>query len=141
MEGDMITIRQQEPLPVKFEKSFEGVFPIAKIPLHWNDSKNEISFDFEGTGFVLKGEAISMKNKPEYIFHTALYIDGKLTESPVLPTGFNGRRQELCWRYDLPKGKHQVQLKILNQTSDAEIQAHEAIIFSDKPVLGLKPNA
>jgi len=139
MQGDMITIRQQEPLPVKFEKSFEGLFPISKIPVHGNDGKNEISFDFEGTGFVLKGEAISMKDKPEYIFHTEVYIDGKLTESPSLPTGFNGRRQELCWKYDLPKGKHRVQLKILNQTPDAEIQPHDAIIFSDKPVLGLTP--
>jgi len=141
MEGNMITIIQQEPAAVNFEKSFDGVFPIAKIPVKWNVSKNEIDFDFDGTGFVLKGEAAAVRNKVEYTFHTELFIDGKLTESPVLPTGFNDRRQELCWKYDLPNGKHRVQLKILNLNPSVEIHAQDAIIFSDKPVLGLKPKA
>jgi hypothetical protein len=141
MNGNMITIIQQEPVAVNFEKSFDGIFPVAKIPVKWNGSKDEIDFDFEGTGFVLKGEAKAGKGKAEYTFHTELYIDGKLTESPSLPTGFNDRRQELCWKYDLPKGKHRVQLKILNLSSGAEIQPQDAIIFSDKPVLGLKPKA
>jgi hypothetical protein len=141
MEGNMITIIQQEPAAVNFEKSFDGVFPIAKIPVKWNVSKNEIDLDFDGTGFVLKGEAAAVRNKVEYTFHTELFIDGKLTESPVLPTGFNDRRQELCWKYDLPNGKHRVQLKILNLNPSVEIHAQDAIIFSDKPVLGLKPKA
>lgn len=137
MEGNMIHIKTQEPVPVKFEKSFEGIYPIAKIPVNWSSGKNEISFTFTGTGFVLKGEAIANTNNLTFIFRTELYIDEKIVESPVLPVGFNARRQELCWKYDLPKGKHSVRLKILNQSAQAEIKAAEAIIFSDKPVNSL----
>ena len=135
--GNTIQIKSQEPVPVKFEKSFEGIFPVAKIPVKWSDGKNEIGFKFDGTGFVLKGEAVDKTGNTNFIFKTELYIDEKLAESPTIPVGFNERRQELCWKYDLPKGSHTVRLKILNQQPPAEIQAGEAIIFSDKPVDGL----
>jgi hypothetical protein len=140
IEGDIIKIKGQAPMTVKFEKSFEGVFPIAKIPVKWSGNKTEINFKFDGTGFVLKGEAVGKEGKSDYIFKTELYIDGKLVEMPILPAGFNVRRYELCWKYDLPKGKHIVQLKILNPVPEAEIQANEAIIFSDKEVNGFNAN-
>jgi len=140
VEGNRVTIKTQSPKAVRYEKSFEGLFPTMKIPVKWSPGKDEILFDFEGTGFVLKGEATTGSANPDYVFHTALYIDGKLTESPVLPAGFNGRRQELCWNYELPKGKHSVRLKILNPDPGAEIHAGEAIIYSDKPVNGLEAN-
>ena len=140
LEGNTVRIKTQNPLTVKFEKSFEGVFPIAKIPVKWAADKNEINFKFEGTGFVLKGQAAGRQGKSDYIFKTELYIDGKLAETPVLPAGFNVRRYDLCWKYDLSKGKHIVQLKIINPVPEAEIQTSEAIIFSDKPVDGFNAN-
>jgi ADP-ribosylglycohydrolase len=139
--GSRIVIKTQMPVAVPFEKSFEGVFPIAKIPVNWTTGKETIYFNFDGTGFVLKGEVTAKAGNPEFTFHTELYIDGKLIEKPVLPTGFNERRQELCWNYDLPKGRHEVRLKILNLNRDAEIKANEAIIFSDKPVNGVTTNS
>jgi hypothetical protein len=140
IEGNKVTIKSQLPVTVHFEKSFEGLFPIVKIPVKWSDSKNAIHFNFDGTGFVLKGEALAGEGKADYIFHSELYIDGRLAESADLPTEFNIRRHELCWKYDLPKGRHEVELKILNQTTGAEIHAGEAIIYSDKPVNGLEAN-
>ncbi|HLA60330.1 MAG TPA: hypothetical protein VK622_16265, partial [Puia sp.] len=116
------------------------LYPVVKIPVKRTDGVNEINFKFEGTGFVLKGEAVSKQGKSDYVFRTELYIDGTLTETPVLPVGFNTRRNELCWKYDLTKGKHTVQLKILNPDPAADINSDEAIIFSDHPVLGLTVN-
>jgi hypothetical protein len=136
-KGDIIEIKRQSPLTVKFEKSFEGSFPVAKIPVHWTADKNEASFTFEGTGFVMKGDAAGKNGKSEYVFRTELYVDGVSAEKPVLPAGFNTRRNELCWKYDLPKGKHSVRLKILNPDAQAEIKFDEVIIFSDHPVNGL----
>jgi hypothetical protein len=141
VKGDIIEIKQQSPLTVKFEKSFEGLYPLAKIPVKWTASENTFDFKFEGTGFVMKGEAMGKSGKSEYIFKTELYIDGKLEEAPVLPSGFTTRRNELCWKYDLLKGKHTVQLKILNPSTEAEIKAEEAIIFSDQPALSSTFNA
>ncbi len=140
INGDNVSIQIQQPIAVKFEKSFDGHYPVAKIPVKYSDNKDEISFDFDGIGFVLKGEAVKPNNQPDYIFNTELYVDGKLVESPKLPTDFTTRRYELCWRYQLPKGKHAIKLKILNPLKDYEIRASEAIIYSDKKLNGMAVN-
>jgi len=46
----------------------------------------------------------------------------------------------LCWKYDLPKGKHTVRLKILNPSKDEEFNSSEAIIYSDQLINGMKVN-
>jgi hypothetical protein len=63
-----------------------------------------------------------------------------LIESPKLPASYTTRRYELCWKYDLPKSKHTVKLKILNPSKDEEFNASEALIYSDKLIDGIKMN-
>ncbi|HZK93073.1 MAG TPA: ADP-ribosylglycohydrolase family protein [Prolixibacteraceae bacterium] len=135
VKDDQVIIPVQKPIAVRFEKSFEGHFPIAKIPLEMSGNNDEINFDFEGIGFVLRGEAFA-KNASEstYVFNSELYLDGKLVESPKLPVSFTTRRTDLCWKYQMPKGKHTVRLKILNPSSEGKIHSIEAIVYADKPV-------
>ena len=140
ISADNIGIKVQQPATVKFEKSFEGIFPIAKIPVTWSANKDEISFDFEGTGFVIQGETARWGSESGYVFNTELYVDDKLIESPNLPASYTTRRYELCWKYDLPKEKHTVRLKILNPSKDEEFNSSEAIIYSDKLSEGIKVN-
>ncbi len=138
--GNAITIKTQKINTVRFEKSFTGLYPIAKIDSRWSDNKDEIIFDFEGTGFALRGEAGRWNSPSSYIYNTELWIDGKLIESPMLPASYTTRRYELCWKYDLPNGHHEVRLKILNPTKENEIELGPVIIYSDKPVNGLLSN-
>jgi len=140
INGQNLTIMVQQPVAVKFEKSFQGVYPIAKIPVVWSDKKDEISFDFEGTGFVIKGETARWGSESSYVFNTELYVDNNLVESPKLPASYTTRRYELCWKYDLPKGKHTVKLKISNPSKDEEFNSSEALIYSDKLIDGIKAN-
>ena len=140
INGQNLTITVQQPVAVKFEKSFQGVYPIAKIPVVWSDKKDEISFDFEGTGFVIKGETARWGSESSYVFNTELYVDNNLVESPKLPASYTTRRYELCWKYDLPKGKHTVKLKILNPSKDEKFNSSEALIYSDKLIDGIKAN-
>jgi len=140
INGQNLTIMVQQPAAVKFEKSFQGVYPIAKIPVVWSDKKDEISFDFEGTGFVIKGETARWGSESSYVFNTELYVDNNLVESPKLPASYTTRRYELCWKYDLPKGKHTVKLKILNPSKDEKFNSSEALIYSDKLIDGIKAN-
>src|SRR6195952_1530944 len=51
VKGDIVEIKRQSPLTVKFEKSFEGLYPVAKIPVKWSATGNEFNFKFDGTGF------------------------------------------------------------------------------------------
>ena len=140
ISGDKVTIKTQLPVAVRFEKSFDGLYPISKSPVKWTDNKDEISFDFEGTGFVIKGDTATRNGPANYVFNTELYVDDKLVESPKLPASYTTRRYELCWKYDLPKGKHYVRLKILNPSKENEFRAGEAIIYSDKPLDGINGN-
>jgi hypothetical protein len=140
ISGEQITIPMQSPVAVKFEKSFEGVYPVDKIPVKWNDTKDEISFEFEGTGFVIRGDASPWANTSEYVFQTELYVDDQVIEKPELPVSYTTRRYEFAWNYQLPKGKHTVKLKILNPSQEHYIRAWEAIIYSDQIVDGMDVN-
>ena len=138
--GDKVLIKFQQPVAVKFEKSFEGIYPVEKKEVKWSDNKEEIRFEFEGTGFVLKGETAVWADTAAFVFNTQLYIDDKLIESPQLPVNYTTRRHELCWKYDLPKARHTVLLKILNPSKKYEFKTSEAIIYSDKLMDGLLAN-
>lgn len=138
IENDNVIIKTQQPKPVKFEKSFTGLYPVAKINATWSANKDEFSFDFEGTGFVVKGETVDWKDiSTKFIYHTELYIDGKLVESPELPAAREARRYDLCWKYDLQKGKHSAKLKILNPVAGQNFSVRDIIIYSDTPVNGI----
>ena len=93
-----------------------------------------ITFDFEGTGFILSGEAHAKSDKsPAYVFQTEVWLDGKKIESPALPTDFTTRRLDLTWKYPLPKGKHTVQFKVLNPDDKYAIWGLSYIVFADAP--------
>jgi ADP-ribosylglycohydrolase len=141
VSGNTITIKVQQPKPVSFEQSFTNIYPVAKINPVWNDEKTELSFDFEGTGFVIRGETADWGSTTDFVFNTELYVDGNKIESPQLPASYITRRYELCWRYDLSKTKHTVKLKILNPSSEYKFRAGDVIIYADKPAKGILANA
>lgn len=140
INGNNITILLQQPKAVQFEKSFDGIYPAEKFAVKLSADKKSVSFDFEGTGFVLRGETAEWASNTAYVFDTELYIDGKLSESPQLPASYTTRRYELCWKYDLPKGRHHVEMKIKNPSAQYNFRVYEAIIYADKPVDGLLAN-
>ncbi len=134
VNSDNVTIKLQSPEAVKFEQGFTGMYPIEQDNFS-HKNINDISFDFEGTGFILRGEARRLKdNSAEHDFEAELYIDGEKTETAKLPTNFTIRRYELFWKYRLENKKHTVRIKILNPTNEAEINTWDYIIYSDKPV-------
>ena len=133
IDGDNVTIALQAPKPVKLEQGFQHMYPIEKKWLR-KPVKNELSFDFEGTGFAISGDAIKKNaNAEKYIFEAELYIDGVKTETAKLPADFTTRRHELFWKYDLLDQKHKVTIKILNPNDDYEVRASASILYSNKP--------
>ncbi|HVU54731.1 MAG TPA: ADP-ribosylglycohydrolase family protein [Puia sp.] len=130
--GD-VSIKTQEPKPVKLEQSFQGLYPVRKDDVGMN-ADHTVAFDFEGTGFILSGDAYAKNDKsPRYIFQTEVWLDGKKIESPALPTDFTTRRLDLTWKYPLPGGKHTVQFKVLNPDDKYGIRGLSYIVFADAP--------
>ena len=140
INGNTISINFQQPKAVKFEKSFTGLYPVLKIPAKWSAAKDEISFDFDGTGFVLRGESAKWGNNTGYVFHASLSVDDKPAIPVELPANFTTRRYELCWQYGLTKGHHTVKLKISNPSATNEIRLQDVIVYSDKLVDGIMAN-
>jgi hypothetical protein len=127
-----INIIIQDPKSIPLEVSFEGHYPKEKIIP--SQSKNEITFEFEGVGFALASPS-NLKN-PEggnHIFETEMYIDGVLVEKNNLPTEENKRRFTPFYKYQLPKGNHKVLIKILNPVDFVNAELEYAIIYDNKP--------
>jgi len=133
VDANRVHIKLELPQTVKFEQSFPDMYPVEKKSFY-HDNIQEVSFEFEGTGFILKGEAKKIKDdSPEHDLEAELYVDDKKTETAKLPTNFTTRRYELFWKYALPNSKHRVRIKLLNPTNDAVINTWEYIVYSDKP--------
>jgi len=132
VEGEQVTIICQQPKPVRYEKGFEGHFPTTRLTIRRNINPTA-EFDFEGTGFVVKGGVRC--NDRTYIAEVEVYLDGQLMETAKLPADNLTRRHELTWKYQLPKGKHTVSFKWLNPRPDASVNTSEALLYSDAPVV------
>lgn len=126
-----VTIICQKPEPVRLEKAFEGMYPIMRKNLNRMVERFD-EFEFEGTGFVMRG-SVKSKND-DYVASVSVYVDGELVEEAKLPANFTRRRQELCWKYQLPKGNHTLTLKWNNPEKDATVHCGEVIVYSDTPV-------
>jgi hypothetical protein len=141
INGDNITIAAQLPVAVKLEQGFPGIFPVLDVNMY-KPGFDEVSFDFEGTGFVLAGSAEKKSDKdPDHIFEAEMYMDGKKIETAKFPTSFTTRRLELFWQYELPKGKHTISIKVLNPDSRYSLNTYHYTVFSDKPAGGLVKTA
>ncbi len=131
--GDQVTILTQQPAVVRLEQSFPGLFPVIRKSIG-NENVKDLTFSFEGTGFVVTGEAQKQqKDDKDYIFEATLYIDGQLVETAKLPTSFTARRNELFWKYQLPASKHTVTIRVLNPDDRYRLSAEDYIIYSNKP--------
>jgi hypothetical protein len=129
VKGNEVVIALQKPHAVKFEKSFEGHFPVEK---RWMENiviDKELVFDFEGIGFVLRGEAAPWNSTSDYVFKAELYLNNKFIEEVELPTSYVTRRSELFWKYQLPHDKYRVKIKILNPSADHKIRVTDVVVY------------
>jgi len=131
-----LTIKVDAPVAVKFEKAFEGHYPTENIRAPWAGKSLvaggplEYSFDFTGKGFALNGGVRKLQGVSDDMnLVIEVYVDGELHEEAVLPTGYQGRRHELTWKYNLEDGDHTVKLVWKNPEKGYRIDVGNAIIY------------
>lgn len=133
VNGDRVTILVQRPEPVRFEQSFPGMYPVKVVDLQ-QTGRMPVEFEFEGTGFVLRGEAVRKHDgAPWGELEATLYIDGERVETAGFPLSWKYRRHDLFWRYELPKGLHRVRIEY---AADAPycLSTWDYVVYSDAPV-------
>jgi hypothetical protein len=131
VEGEAIVLPVESPRPAKLEIGFEGHFPVERRTIGVN-LVNDLSFEFEGCGFALGGEALAEGADP-YRFRVEMWIDGTLSETAELPTNSHDRRETLFWKYGLLPGRHRVLLRLLNPAESASVRLGDAILYANKP--------
>ena len=133
-----LVIKLQKPEAVKFEQAFEGHFPVERKQVDWgkktmNKENPEYVFEFEGIGFVLTGNSQKDDKLIEDYTHIAeIFIDGELSETVNLPTSFTTRRHDICWKYNLPKQKHKVRVKLINPKTGYRLWLGDIVVYSDE---------
>ncbi len=136
VDGEKAIIKVQKPKPVPLEVGFEGHYPVERKDLNMTLT-DEASFEFEGIGFAVSGAARGGEQgsrEADYTFEVEMTIDGVVVETTKLPTNNILRKFIPFWKYQLPMGKHRVQLKVLNPASEASIQLSSAVIYRDRPL-------
>jgi hypothetical protein len=68
--------------------------------------------------------------------YATLFLDGKEIERSDFPTDFRNRKNDLFWRYQLPKGKHTVTVKVNKSDERYILRSFEYVTYSDQPVKG-----
>ncbi len=134
LNGDTFTIKYQEPKPVPYEKSFEGLYPVERrrIGAHMNSNNLEASFNIQGSGFVLTGRAIKNSRLPDEVFEIEVYINDELYEVAKIPTNNRVRRHDITWNYDLKEGENSIILKAKAIPNGYRVEANDVIVYSKK---------
>jgi hypothetical protein len=130
---NLIQIPLEAPKAVRFEQSFTEVYPVERLWVN-KPLKDEYSFQFEGTGFVVKGDMAKWASSDPHAFDLEVWVDGALMEHVKLPVSFTTRRHEVTWKYDLAHGKHDVKLKLLNPTAGYECKLADILIYQEKAI-------
>ena len=133
VSNDQVSILSSVPVAVRFEENFSGHFPIARVPLA-KVFQDKLEFDMKGIGFVIRGYARKKKaNAAPHVLQGVLYVDGKEVERANFPTGANHARTDLFWRYQLPKGNHNVKIEIANPHPDYEFVTVDYLVYDTIP--------
>ncbi|MBQ7458646.1 MAG: ADP-ribosylglycohydrolase family protein [Bacteroidales bacterium] len=133
VDGATVTIKRQSPESVRFEQSFEGLWPCPKQYLHKDvDKLGEVSFD--GVGVAVRNVmAMAPGYTPlPYEAEVEVYLDGQLSQRVMLPFGTNQFRQEIYFNYDIPAGHHTLSFKWLNPEEGIIIRITELLPYKAK---------
>jgi hypothetical protein len=135
VQANDVVILTQTPEPVRLEQSFVNHHPVEKRSIQ-KDLEKEYSADFDGIGFVLRGEAkpnqgSSWEYKGDFVFRAELFLDGQKVETAEFPASAIRRRHDLFWKYQLPPGKHSLRVTVLNPDSGYSLRLQDLLVYRD----------
>ena len=135
VKDDMITIIVQKPEKLRFEQSFEGIFPTRELLVRTDHLDNNIMIDFNGTGIVVLGNVKSVCSiaKSDYVAQLEVYIDGVKTAQFPMPYDYIIRKYDIYHNYRIPKGNHHLEVKWMNQNPDFRMYFRSFVVYDNEP--------
>lgn len=133
VKGENVVIICQLPSPVRYEKSFEGIFPVRKDLFKQSMTGELFTYDFEGTGILVSAQYPGRnRSKGDYVAEVKVMIDDKLAEIVKFPADFMVRKLDLYWNFDLPQGKHKIELELMNPEKEHIFTIDYIIVYNRK---------
>jgi hypothetical protein len=136
IEADKVQIKVQKPETVRFEQSFEGLFPKEERYLRQYFTDKNIAIDFSGNGIVVLGNvnSICSTTKSDYVALLDVYIDGEKVEQVKMPFDYIVRKYDIYHKYLLKEGKHHLEIIWANKDKDYSIYMKSIVIYSDTAI-------
>lgn len=133
--NDSIVIKVQQPAKLRFEKSFEGMYPAKELLVRKDFLNEPIHIDFKGNGIVVLGNVKSQCSiaTSDFVAVLDVYLDGVKIEQVNMPYDYIKRKYDIYHKYLLPEGNHQIDIKWVNTNPDYRIYFKSYVIYSDKP--------
>lgn len=128
----VFTCPVQEPVAVRYEQSFEGIVPTAKIVLK-KTFTDEVTLEFEGNSIVVEGSVLQTGHSDlDYRADISAYLDGELVERFEMPLDYIKRKYEVFSKYCFESGRHTLRLVLNNPHPDFAVRAQEMVIYDKK---------
>ncbi len=143
VSGEGIVINVQKPDVLRFEQSFEGLYPASELLVRKDHLEEPIMINFTGNGIVVLGNVKSVcgETKSDYVALLDVYIDGEKTEQVKMPFDYIVRKYDIFHKYLLPQGNHKVEIKWVNPNPDFRIYHKSYITYADTPAQPINPVA
>lgn len=133
-EDTNLFIKTQKPATVRWEQSFEGLYPSARTVINKEFGKEEFKYDFEGSAVVVMGFVKRLTGTNEdYVLYGDVYIDDKKVEEIRMPYDYIKRKYDVFYTYDLPEGKHSLRIVWKNPRPDFCVQMKDVVVYSNQP--------
>jgi hypothetical protein len=130
-----ILIKVQEPIKLRFEQCFEGMYPVKELLVRKDFLEESIKLDFDGNGIVILGNLKSQcgQTKSDYVALFDVYIDSVKIEQIRMPFDYIVRKNDIYYKFLLKDGDHTIELKWVNQNADFRITLKSYVVYSDSP--------
>ena len=126
--NDLI-FQAQNPVAAPVERSFES-HNVSEIRTIENGIvEKEFTFEFEGIGFLLKGDVLSADAHSDFAFSADVYINNRLVETIDLPVSQSRKRSDILWRYQMPHGHYSVRIVLLNPAEEHQMKLTDLIVY------------
>ncbi|HNR72613.1 MAG TPA: ADP-ribosylglycohydrolase family protein [Cyclobacteriaceae bacterium] len=136
-----VSIKVQQPETLRFEQSYEGLFPASELLIRKDHLEEPIVVNFTGNGIVVLGNVRSVcgVSQSDYVALLDVYIDGEKAEQVRMPFDYIVRKYDIYHKYLLTQGSHKIEIKWVNQNPDFRIYLKSVVTYGDTPARLIEP--
>lgn len=129
--SDAVEIRVEEPLVVRFEQSYDGLYLAEKRGLGNKSVQDVGAIRFDGCGIVVRGKLDCADKK--YVGEVEVWLDGKKIETRKWPSRrWRNRAPEAYSLFGLPDMPHVLTFKFLNLRDSVKTDLWSILVYKYK---------